>query len=164
MSLEQYSSIAEIVASIAVVASLIYLARQVRHANVLSRAQTRQSMMELTQEQLLLQVTDPTIWLGVFSEEPRSVEEKVKINMWLTMFMRQREYEWFTYNEGIIDASMFNAYAGVIAMILGTERNRRWWALRRELKEFDPGFMAYVDELLARSPLTNYPELVEGWD
>ena len=164
MTLENWAFIAQIVASIAVVVSLIYLGIQVRHANVLSRAQTRQSMMELTQEQLLLQVTDPSIWLGVFSNEPRSVEEKVKVNMWLTLFMRQREYEWFTYNEGIIDASMFNAYAGVIGIILGTERNRRWWDLRRKVNEFDPRFMAHVDGIIASSPLTKYPEMVKNWD
>lgn len=163
MNLEQWAYVSQIAGAVAVVASLIYLALQVRHANVLSRAQTRQSMMELTQEQLLLQVTDPAIWLGVFSKTPHSLEEKVKVNMWLTLFMRQREYEWLTYKEGIMDAKMFHAYAGVISVILGTERNRRWWALRREVKEFDPAFMDYVDDLLARTPLTNYPDLVESW-
>jgi len=112
-------------------------------------------MMELTQDQLLLQVTDPTIWLGVFSEDALPLEEKVKINMWLTRFMRQREYEWLTFKAGIMDAEMFNAYAGVIPLIFGTERNRRWWGLHREIKEFDPAFMEYVDDLLARSPLTS---------
>jgi len=32
------------------------------------------------------------IYLGV-NEGQRSLEEKVKTNMWLTLFMRQREYE-----------------------------------------------------------------------
>ena len=164
MTLEDWAFISQIVGSSAVVASLIYLALQVRHSNVLSRAQARQSMMELTQEQLLLQVTDPTVWLGVFNEEARSLEEKVKVNMWLTLFMRQREYEWLTHREGIMDSKMFNAYAGVIAVILGTERNRRWWALRREIKEFDSGFMDFVDGLLAESPLSSYADLVKRWD
>jgi len=164
MTLEQWASLGDIVAAGAVVASLIYLGVQVRHANLLSRAQTRQSMMELTHEQLMLQVSDPAIWLGVFNEGQRSLEEKVKTNMWLTLFMRQREYEWFTRNEGLIDPQMFNAYAGVIAMILGTERNRRWWKIRRDVKEFDPGFMKYVDDILARSPLTDYPKIVREWD
>lgn len=164
MTLENWAYVSQIAGALAVVASLIYLALQVRHSNVLSRAQARQSMMELTQDQLLLQVSDPTIWLGVFSEEPRSLEEKIKVNMWLTLFMRQREYEWFTFGEGIMDSKMFHAYAGVIAVILGTERNRRWWDLRKEIREFDPAFMAYVDDILARNPLTNYAELVKQWD
>ena len=164
MTLEQWAFVSQIVGALAVVASLIYLALQVRHSNTLSRIQARQSMMELTQDQLLLQVSDPTIWLGVFNQEPRSLEERIKVNMWLTLFMRQREYEWLTHSEGIIDPKMFRAYAGVIAVILGTERNRRWWSLRRQIKEFDPAFMDYVDALLAQSPLTNYPDLVKQWD
>ena len=164
MTLEQWALVSQIAGALAVVASLIYLALQVRHSNVLSRAQARQSMMELTQEQLLLQVTDPAIWLGVFNEGPRSLEEKIKVNMWLTLFMRQREYEWLTHREGIMDSKMFEAYAGVIAVILGTERNRRWWALRREIAEFDPGFMDHVDSILARNSLTNYADLIKRWD
>ena len=164
MTLEQWASLGDIVAAAAVVASLIYLGVQVRHSNLLSRAQTRQSMMELTHEQLLVQVSDPAIWLGVFNEGQRSLEEKIRVNMWLTLFMRQREYEWFTRNEGIIDDKMFDAYAAVIAMILGTERNRRWWGIRRDIKEFDPEFMKYVDGILARSPLTDYPNAVKAWD
>lgn len=89
---------------------------------------------------------------------------KVKINMWLTMFMRQREYEWITHKEGIMDQRMFDAYGGVIALIFGTERNRRWLALRKEINEFDPAFIEYVDAVLARSPLTKYPELVKNWE
>lgn len=164
MTLEDWAFVSQIVGSQAVVPSLIYLALQVRHANVLSRAQARQSMMELTQEQLLLQVSDPAIWLGVFNEEPRSLEEKIKVNMWLTLFMRQREYEWLINSEGIMDSTMFRAYAGVIAVILGTERNRRWWDLRKQIKEFDPAFMNYVDAILAQSPLTNYADLIKRWD
>jgi hypothetical protein len=164
VTLEDWAYVSEIAGSLAVVGSLVYLALQVRHSNLLSRAQARQSMMELTQDQLLLQVTDPKIWIGVFSNEPRSLEEKVKVNMWLTLFMRQREYEWFTSGEGIVDPKMYHAYAGVIAMILGTERNRRWWALRKDIKEFDSGFMSYVDQILARSPLTNYAELIKKWE
>lgn len=164
MTLEDWAFVSQIVGALAVVASLIYLALQIRHSNVLSRAQARQSMMELTQDQLLLQVSDPSVWLGVFSEEPLSLEEKVKVNMWLTLFMRQREYEWFTHQEGIMDSRMFNAYAGVICVILGTERNRRWWALRKDIKEFDSGFVEFVDDLLAESPLTNYGDLVKRWD
>jgi hypothetical protein len=163
MGLEQIYYVSGIVAAFAVVGSLVYLGIQVRQSNALSRAQTRQSMMELTQEQLLLQVSDPTIWIGVFNEGQRSLEEKVKTNMWLTLFMRQREYDWLTRKEGIVDP-MFGAYTGVIAMILGTERNRRWWSLRRDINEFNPEFMRHVDDILARSPLTNYPQMIKAWD
>ena len=41
MSLEQWAYIGEIVAAIAVVASLVYLGAQVHQSNILSRAQTR---------------------------------------------------------------------------------------------------------------------------
>ncbi len=164
MALEQWAYLGQIAAAVAVIASLIYLGVQVRQSNVLSRAQTRQSMMELAQAQILIYVNDPELWSCVFATDQLTDEQNVKANMWLTASMRQREYEWLAHRDGVMDAEMFAAYTGVIAFILGTERNRRWWDIRREVKEFDPAFMDYVDELLARSPMTQYPEMIKSWN
>ena len=164
MTLEQWAYLGQVAAAVAVVASLIYLGVQVRQANLLSRAQMRQSMMELAQEQILIYVTDPELWACVFAADQLTDEQNVKAHMWLTASMRQREYEWLAHRDGVMDPEMFAAYTGVIAFILGTERNRRWWDTRREIKEFDPGFMAYVDDLLARSPLTNYSDVIKKWN
>jgi hypothetical protein len=164
LTLEQWAYLGQIAAAVAVIASLIYLGVQVRQSNVLSRAQTRQSMMELAQEQILIYVNDPELWACVFATGKLTDEQNVKAHMWLTASMRQREYEWLAHRDGVMDADMFAAYTSVIAFILGTERNRRWWETRKEIKEFDPGFMAYVDSLLAQSSLTNYSELIETWN
>jgi pyridoxal biosynthesis lyase PdxS len=45
MVLEQWAQIAEIVGAVAVVISLVYLATQIRQANVVARTQARQSWM-----------------------------------------------------------------------------------------------------------------------
>ena len=163
MTLEQWAYLGQIVAAAAVVGSLVYLGMQVRQSNALSRAQTRQSMMELSQEQILINVADPKLWTLLLSEEPLEGDEKVRVNLFLTAVMRQREYEWFAHRDGVIDAEMFEAYSGVIAILLGTERNRRWWKIRAEIKEFDPQFMAFVDDVLEKAPISNYQNLIDRW-
>ena len=159
LELEQWSYIGELVASAAVVASLIYLGMQVRQSNVLSRAQTRQSMMELANDQIMLFAKDPEICISITKEAP-SVQDRVKLHSWLLAAMRAREYEWFAHKDGTIDPGMFLAYSGVSAILLGTERTRKWWSLRPE-GEFDPEFSKFVDQMLEGSPLTDYWESIQ---
>ena len=52
MTLEHYAYMSEIIAAIAVVASLIYLGIQVHQSNVLAIAQARQSMIQLGQQEI----------------------------------------------------------------------------------------------------------------
>ena len=80
-------------------------------------------MIELAQREIA-RIGDPQVWFA-FTKDELTPEEKAKLNMHLVSSMRTREYEWLAMNEGTINAEMFEAYAGVIPMILGTERTRR---------------------------------------
>ncbi len=162
MTLEQWAYIGEIIAAVAVIASLVYLGIQVRQSNVLSRAQTRQSMIQMAQQEILAIAQDPTIWTA-FTKEEITDEEKIKLHEWLIASMRQREYEWFARNDGVIDSAMFGAYSGVIPLLLGTERTRRWWAVHRQEHVFDAAFVSFVDGLLDSSPRSDYFYSLDKW-
>jgi len=162
MTLEQWAYIGEIVAAAAVVASLIYLAIQVRQSNALVRAQTRQIMMQMGQQELHKVVDDPKIW-SLWTKEQMTDDEKARMHSFLMANLRQREYEWLEKEEGVIDPKMFEAYAGITAIVLGTERTRRWWAVHGHSHAFDPGFVSFVDELLEKSELTDYFESLGRW-
>ena len=160
MTLEQWAYIGEIAASAAVVASLIYLGIQVRQSNVLSRAHTRQSMIEMGRDEIL-SVT-PSIYRAFISDEI-SEDDKINLHQWLTAMMRQREYEWLTRMDGVIDQDMFDAYAGVIPMLLGPDRARRWWEHHGKEHAFSPGFVAFVNELLKQTPYNGYFHSLDKW-
>ena len=162
MTLNEVSSLAEIAASLAVVFSLFYLAIQVRQSNVLSRAQTRQSMMQLGQDELFLEVAHPDL-VTAFTKESISEEERVKLNAWLTAAMRAREYEWFAHRDGVVDTPMFQSYVGVIPILLGTERSRKWWDAHRDINEFDSEFVKFVDRVLEQPPVAGYWEAWNKW-
>ena len=162
MALEQWTMAAEMLSSVAVVASLIYLAIQVRQSNALARAQTRQVMMQMGQQEINKFVDDPSIW-NLWTKEELSRDERIRLHSWLVAHLRQREYEWLEKQEGIIDPKMFEAYAAVISLVLGTERTRRWWSVHSHSPAFDAGFVTFVDELLAKSPLTDYFESMDKW-
>ena len=61
MNWEAIGAVGEIIGAIAVVASLVYVGIQVHQSNILSRSQTRQSIMQLVQQELYKLADDPTI-------------------------------------------------------------------------------------------------------
>ena len=71
MSLTELSAIGEVVASGAVVVTLVYLAIQVRQANALARAQTRQRMVDQAQQEIYTGLIEqPSIYRSFFKAEP----------------------------------------------------------------------------------------------
>ena len=162
MNWEALGTIAELVGAVGVVASLLYLGKQIRQSNELARAETRRAMMQVTQQELNKMVDDPTIF-RLWMNDELSGDDKIRLHSWLCAYIRQREYEWFERQAGVMDSKMFESYAKIITKVLGTERTRRWWSVYKHALGFDSGFVAFVDELLERSPLTNYFENLDTW-
>ncbi len=158
MNLQLLSTLAEIIGSIGVVISLIYLAQQIKLSNVFSHSNTRRDMLQSTVQELYTVVENPIIW-EAFNKESLTKSEKYQLHAWIVANIRQREFEWFQMENGIIDISTFKSYTGIIGIILGTKRTRRWWS---EYKiYYDPKFIAYVDEYLEKQPLSDFHKNIE---
>ena len=69
--------------------------------------------------------------------------------------MRQREWEWLQFKDGVIKRDVYAAYHEVIALHLGIPRTSRWWQTVGRIR-FDSGFVADVDSFLAGRPTTDY--------
>jgi hypothetical protein len=156
-------AVGEITGAIAVVATLGYLARQMRQANRHAKSQARQRMIEQTQDELYQIVRDPSIHELFIRDANLEPDEQVKLNAYLISFMRQREWEWFQYKDGILDKEAFQSYYSVIALLLGTERTRRWWE-RIGRSGFDQSFVDEVDALLSSTGLLPYMFDIRRWD
>ena len=161
MTLEEYAYLGQLIAAVAVIITLIYLARQVRQANLLARAQTRQRMVEQAQQELYKGMCDePTIMRSLYKAEPLTETEWIRLSGFLLGAMRQREYEWFQMRDGSIDESLWKAYRRVIAVHLGSTRIRKWWDTWGSIP-FDPEFCAMVGSFLEEQPLPEYFEAFE---
>ncbi len=147
MTLSDLASIGNIVAAIAVVISLIYLARQVRHANLLAKSEVRQRMVEQTHEELYVLMNNPDLRESWLPQTKLSAEAQSKLAFFLAAAMRQREWEWYQYKDGLIGPDVYRAYHEVIAFHLGAPRTRNWWVTVGRLG-FHPEFVAEVDGLL----------------
>jgi hypothetical protein len=112
-------------------------------------------MSEHSQAELHLLTTDWELANALFfKDSPLSLEERSKLNFFLTSAMRQREWEWHQFHDGVISEDVYKAYHGVIRLHLGQKKTRDWW---REVGKtgFDPKFVLEVEALLASTPLVN---------
>lgn len=159
MTISDLGAIANLLSAIAVIGTLIYLSRQVKQANLLARAHTRQRMVEQTNDELYRLADDANL-RECFVKPELSGEEQGKLHFFLLAAMRQREWEWFQYRDGVIDEDCAKAYFGVIALHLGIPGTRHWWSTVGRIG-FNSGFVAEVDAfLVGREPITYFNEIL----
>ena len=163
MTLNDISSIANLLAALGVLITLIYLARQVRQGNLLAKFQVRQHMAQQAQAELYQWGRDPSLRNSFVTQDALSPSELEVMHYFLLAAMRQREWEWFQYRDGVIKKDVYEAYHGVIALHLGIGRTRRWWRTAGRVG-FNAKFVAVVDAFLATQPITTYFEQIRLFD
>ena len=126
MNWDAISAVSDSIASIAVVVSLIYLARQIRHSNKLSHSQTRTDLRHQAGAELQSLIDYPEIWL-LYWKEKLTAEEQSRLHSFLIRALRFREFIWRQHKLGLLDKETFETYIVVVAQQLSTERNRFWW-------------------------------------
>jgi len=163
MNWDAIGAIAELGGAIAVVATIVYLSLQVRQGNLLAKSQARQRMVEHAQSELFAQINDPSITYAVVKEGPLSEEEQAKLSLFLTAFMRQREWEWFQYQDGVLDREAYQAYHEVIGIFLSPQRTRKWWHSIGRFA-FNQSFVVDVDNMLEETEPNSYLSDIRKWD
>jgi hypothetical protein len=163
MTLSDIGSIANLLAAIGVLITLIYLARQVKQGNMLAKYQARQRMVEQAQEELYHWGGHPELRNSFVKTGPLSALEQEEMHYFLLAAMRQREWEWFQFKDGVIRKEVYEAYYEVIGLHLGVPRTRRWWQTVGRIG-FNAKFVAEVDAFLAKRPTTNYFEMIRDFD
>ena len=159
MSLGDLGSLGSFLAAIAVLITLIFLSRQVKQGNALARLQVRQTMHEHDIAGLRMLEQDLGITRGFLGKEA-SKDDILRLHYFLTLSMRQREWEWFQYRDGVIDESVFTTYHEVIAIHLGMPITRAWWQTQGRTG-LDPAFVEIVDRLLASRPASDYMTVID---
>jgi len=164
MTISDIGAIGNVLAAIAVFVTLIYLSRQVKQANMLAKSQVRQRMVEQTQEEIYQWMNNPDLPESFISTAKLSAATQAKLHFFLLAAMRQREWEWYQYKDGVIDKSVYQAYHEVIGLHLGIARTRNWWRTVGRIG-FNQEFVAEVDAYLGNRPLADeYYEDIRNFD
>ncbi len=159
MTINDLGALGSFLAAIAVFVTLVYLAKQVKQGNILAKLQVQQSMMEHDIAGLYKLAADPELLKAFRSSKPSKVE-LITLHYFLTLSMRQREWEWLQFKDGVIEEEVYKTYHEVIAIHLGTQKTREWWYSIGRLG-INPEFVKVVDILLSESELTTYFDLLD---
>lgn len=145
MKLEKTAAIAEIVSSIAIVATLAYLAIQSQQTNNMLVGNSRQAALQADLQLLSNTLNNPETAARLLGLDAEQVQNEAL----LIHFMRTREYQWLQYQTGTLDLDTLESYMAPVGFWLLSDIGAAWWA--RSQEGFDPEFAGFVNSFLARS-------------
>ena len=164
MSWTELSVVSEILGSLAIVITLIYLAIQTRQNADATLANTRQELLAADQQLLLQFIQDSELELIRYKPE-LTEREKARLGWVFVTFTRMRENNWLQYQNGVLDKETWESYRGSIVAMFGNLRGKTWW--QNYVVDFglaDPRFASEVSELLASAPTRDRSSILAAFD
>src|SRR5262245_27361941 len=109
MKLEKVGAIAEVVSSIAVLVTLIYLSIQTRQNTEALLAVSRQAALQGEMTALSTLVSNPIDFASA-DDADWSAEQELRFEGFLIQTLRVREFAWFQYHAGTLDDATWQSY------------------------------------------------------
>jgi len=166
MSLEQLSYLAQIVGSVGVILSLVFVGLQVRHNTAaLQRNEHNSTMAQWTVIRMgIAGNRDIAEFMtsGLSGESELDAADQLRLEQMLGEYAWASFHIWDRTQRGVFPKGTFEMTAGVmLSDVLGTKRGAAWW---RDAKKagFIPAFVADVDAVLARAPAVAPEPLLTG--
>jgi hypothetical protein len=163
MNWDAVGAIGEVIGAIAVIATLLYLAIQIRQNTKAIRSTTLTAITEHKHFELRWSSDIATAWRKSLTD-PSSLtpDESWQMAEWMTSSIVARQNEFFQHKHGLIDDDTWEASEKIISLALSGDWARNWW------NEFGPNaftedFVAVVEDILSRSDV-DYAEIVEKID
>lgn len=155
MSFEQISYLAQIVASVAVVASLIFVALQIKqNTRALQRNEHNSTMEQWTViRQAIAQNREiaELMTAGLHGERAMDAADQLRLEQMLQENAWAAFHIWDRTQHGIFPKGTFEATAGALLnTLLRTPGGESWWRKAKHIG-FHPGFVLDVDAVLAKT-------------
>ena len=150
MSLENLYFIAEIIAALAVIASILYLAIQVKHSNAQNQASARfefvramgEVNLSIAQDESLAEI----VRKGINAFEEMSENEIMRFQMLVGQYTNVWSVMYGLYHDKLLPESEWFAVRKDIHSLLYQGGGRVLWRANLS-KSFEPGFVQYVEAL-----------------
>lgn len=146
------SSAAEILSSVAILVTLVYLTIEIHQNSEATKAGTRHAMLESDQQFLEQVVANPDLHLLWYKPDLND-EEKVRLSYFLISHFRMRENNWLQFRNGQLDQETWYSYRQSILAVLSSERTRKWWRDFGVERLFDPLFIAEINDFASDGPI-----------
>ena len=148
MSLQDLGNIGEFLAAIATLATLIYLAMQIRQNSETVKAAAEQSILTGVNAALQNAASTPelarAVIVGQADFDQLADEEQHQFLVWCFSWFRTMENAYHNYLLGRLDGAIWDGHARHLAQVSNTQAVRTWWEHRkllfsREFQEFVSG-------------------------
>ncbi len=153
MNWEAVGAIAELVGAAGVIASLFYLAAQIRKNSASVEAATASSVSESSQQRLLAVAQTPELAEALrkwFAGEDLVGNEATLVAFYSRAMIRSVENTFSQYQRGLIGSAVWRGHESLLQTYVSGPIFASWWATDRE--SYDPLFRAVVDRLLDEPP------------
>lgn len=162
MNWEAIGAVSEIIGVIAVIVTLAYLAVQIRQNNDLLRSESRQALVTNDVTSLSVNMENADVFAKFVSKGELSAEEQLRMSFIFALDLRNREFEYFQYKNGLLDEETWLAYRHIILVNHASELGKKWWdKVGRGI--VDPSFAVLIDELLEDAEPDNTYKLMSTW-
>ena len=158
MSFQQLADLAQIVASIGVIVSLIFVGLQIRHnTGALQRNEHNATMAQWTVIRMAIAKNRDIAELmtaGLHGERSMDAADQLRLEQMLAEYAWASFHIWDRTQRGVFPKGTFEATAGaMMSDLLRTPRGEAWWRGAKHIG-FIPGFVADVDALIQNSKVS----------
>jgi hypothetical protein len=155
MSIEQLSYLAQIVASVGVIVSLIFVGSQIKHnTGALQRNEHNSTMAQWTVIRMAIAKNRDIAELmtsGLHGESALDAADQLRLEQMLSENLWASFHIWERTQRGIFPKGTFELAVGPhLSGLLKTERGEAWWRSAKHTG-FIPGFVLDVDAILAKA-------------
>ncbi|HEX3282958.1 MAG TPA: hypothetical protein VHR36_17100 [Pyrinomonadaceae bacterium] len=155
MSFEQISYLAQIIASVGVIASLIFVALQIKqNTGALQRNEHNSTMAQWTVIRMAIAGHRDIAELmtgGLRGERALDAADQLRLEQMLQEYAWASFHIWDRTQRGVFPKGTFEATAGpLLSEVLTTSRGGAWWTNAKHIG-FIPQFVQDVDAVLAKS-------------
>lgn len=149
MSWDALAAVADVVAAMAVVLSVIYLALQVRQSTRIAKVSAQREVVNALRDVMRPLVQDPEL-SRIFAEgiedfDALRTDERIRFFHLAFQFGKAWESAHYHYQHGLFDRDVWEAWSRTLSHYVGGPGWKRYWSLRRDV--YAPAFQRFVDTL-----------------
>ena len=161
MNWDAIGAIAELLGAIGVIASLVYLATQIRQSRE-QMSQNTQALRAATYQQFREEISQAysgpvgtpellrTLRSGFANFQQLDDEDAFQFDFWARRLMDGYDNAYYQYRVGMLDDDRWGVQRAVVANLFGNPNIVQWWKANRPI--VSPEFVALVEEILGEEP------------
>ena len=153
MSLDALGNLGELIAALATIVTLAYLALQIKQSNRSHQLVAVTQLHDSSQEWLGQLVQDgvalDAYLVGLNAPETLSREQRARFNLMVLQCLRGGEAGWIQSEWGLVDSEYWSGFREIIKHVVGSEGGRKAFDQNRHF--LNPKFADEVDRILSET-------------